>query len=808
MPLHPWLNLTDYSAAQLIPAFIGSLSWVIVYLLLIRNAHRNEFVEMPFFIACGNIAWEFLYGFVFCQYVNMGQIFIWGNRVWFLLDVYIIFVLIFRYGQKQVITPLLRQYFKFVIVATVLAFTALLYALVTSGLDNAPLWSSGLVRLGGISAYLLNIGISTLYIALYLRLYRTESFSSATAWLKMLGTAMFTVFFWQIDPHNYFLQTLAVVVSVLDVSYIILQYTLPNNVVSEPRAIKTNTVKANTIKASETGTNAFTTLTDAHGRTYRFPLNPAFEKAWEALPTKEYIELHGLKLRKILKPDWVVDLPNYHDTHSVLEGANIVLHTQHGFGTGEGTNAICAVMIDIIQAMGLRTQPHIVLTDTLGSTGANADARRRTIEFFREMAGLPQHRIVVVSTLARIALKLIQPFSPMIRSWSLVDSFDHAAREVLEHFVATPPQAVATLKDGLNDEQNSKQNTGEAARHSTSTDYHQQRLQQVYFGLAKISDNDLDGFEPVEVPSDDVYSDVFTALDVIAREKRIQIASLRDANQALQDSNEEILRQQQILVEQARDIELANAKLQEQNEEMTRLIGELNTANLFKTQVLSIAAHDLKNPLGTIMGLTEVLQSELVLDEQPRTWLANILSTADRMSNLIKDLLDSAAIELGNITLEIENVSLSLLVVSIVERYHTRIEQKSQHVELAVADNILCRGDQDRLEQVFDNLVSNAVKYAPHNSTITVRIQQTGSLARVEVQDEGPGINEEDKQKMFGFFQRLSAIPTGGESSNGVGLAIVKNIVDLHGGKIWCESEIGKGATFIVELPIASPHSA
>jgi signal transduction histidine kinase len=112
------------------------------------------------------------------------------------------------------------------------------------------------------------------------------------------------------------------------------------------------------------------------------------------------------------------------------------------------------------------------------------------------------------------------------------------------------------------------------------------------------------------------------------------------------------------------------------------------------------------------------------------------------------------------------------------------------------------QGDRDLTEQALDNIISNAVKYSLHNIVITVRVKQTATAARVEVQDQGPGISEDDKQKMFGFFQRLSARPTGGEGSNGVGLAIVKKIIDIHGGKIWCESELGKGATFIVELPL------
>lgn len=173
------------------------------------------------------------------------------------------------------------------------------------------------------------------------------------------------------------------------------------------------------------------------------------------------------------------------------------------------------------------------------------------------------------------------------------------------------------------------------------------------------------------------------------------------------------------------------------------------------------------------------------------------------MNKLIGELLNSAALEMGDITLELDEVVLPVLVSAIASRYDHSAEQKGQRIVVEALEHIVILGDMERLEQVFDNLVSNAVKYSPHGTTIRLRTTQNQTHARCEVQDEGPGISEEDRQKLFGFFQRLSAQPTGGESSNGVGLAIVKKIVDLHRGTIRAESELGKGTTFIVELPIS-----
>ena len=107
--------------------------------------------------------------------------------------------------------------------------------------------------------------------------------------------------------------------------------------------------------------------------------------------------------------------------------------------------------------------------------------------------------------------------------------------------------------------------------------------------------------------------------------------------------------------------------------------------------------------------------------------------------------------------------------------------------------------------QVLENLVSNAVKYSPPGKDIFVRLQKRAEAVRVEVQDQGPGLSAEDQKKLFGKFARLSAKPTGGEHSTGLGLSIVKKMVEAMNGQVWCESELGRGATFTVEFPAATP---
>ncbi|MFY8001277.1 MAG: sensor histidine kinase, partial [Candidatus Kapaibacteriota bacterium] len=145
---------------------------------------------------------------------------------------------------------------------------------------------------------------------------------------------------------------------------------------------------------------------------------------------------------------------------------------------------------------------------------------------------------------------------------------------------------------------------------------------------------------------------------------------------------------------------------------------------------------------------------------------------------------------------------------AIVDDYQTRATQKGiiLYYEPLPPDTSWILADKQTVRQIFENLISNAVKYSPPWKQVWVRVKHTEfsgkKMMRVEVQDEGPGLSEEDKSKLFQKFARLSAQPTGGENSTGLGLSIVKKLVELQQGRVWCESTLGKGATFIVEFPL------
>jgi hypothetical protein len=207
---HTLVNLRDYTPLQLGLNAAGCLLWVVVYYVIVRDILRKRFVEMPFFIACGNLGWEFVWSVPFSP--NSGLLFAWLYRSAFVLDLFI-FANLLRYGQKQVATPELLRHWRTFCLVLVAAWVALCYFFRSSGLDDA---------IGATSGYILNLFISVLYFQLYFRVRDPQYFSPLVAWMRMLGTALISASVWLIFPENRFVQTLGVFCFVLDCLFIAL----------------------------------------------------------------------------------------------------------------------------------------------------------------------------------------------------------------------------------------------------------------------------------------------------------------------------------------------------------------------------------------------------------------------------------------------------------------------------------------------------------------------------------------------------------------------------------------------------------
>ena len=233
---------------------------------------------------------------------------------------------------------------------------------------------------------------------------------------------------------------------------------------------------------------------------------------------------------------------------------------------------------------------------------------------------------------------------------------------------------------------------------------------------------------------------------------------------------------------------------------------ELKRANKLRGELLEIAAHDLKDPLQVIIGYTDLLQTKLQEDRFSMEKLRKIYRSTNQMVKLITGLLDIASIESGKFELNKVEVDVGEVAGGVVKNNRPACEKKNQEIIYNAEENCIINADRMLLQQVLENLVSNAIKFSPNFKSIWVSVERKGSHVVMKVRDQGPGFTEEDKEKLFGRFQRLSAKPTGDESSSGLGLALTRELVKLHGGDIRLESQWGKGSEFIVELPTREPE--
>jgi signal transduction histidine kinase/CheY-like chemotaxis protein len=290
--------------------------------------------------------------------------------------------------------------------------------------------------------------------------------------------------------------------------------------------------------------------------------------------------------------------------------------------------------------------------------------------------------------------------------------------------------------------------------------------------------------------TDRALVEIFCSRLSIAFDNVILYEQLQRANTRLEER----------VAQRTQDLTTANRRLAAQ-------WARLRQANSFKSEILGTIAHDLKNPLGVILGRTEILKEMIAaagaLDDNVQAQLAYVRSAANQLTEMVDDLVADAMADALDITIRREPVDISVLVEEVAEANRPLAAKKGQTITVSAPPNHAAMCDADRLREAIDNLVSNAIKYSPIGGMIDLLVTQTAGGIMMEVRDQGAGLSPEDISRLFGRFQRLSAKPTAGESSTGLGLSIVKRIVDLHGGQITVESTgPGKGTTFKMTLPV------
>lgn len=265
----------------------------------------------------------------------------------------------------------------------------------------------------------------------------------------------------------------------------------------------------------------------------------------------------------------------------------------------------------------------------------------------------------------------------------------------------------------------------------------------------------------------------------------IGLVQNRRASAKLQQKNLMIQNQNKIILEK-------NKILEDRNDRMVQLHTE-------KNNIIRVVSHDLKAPLNRINGLSQLIQIDPENQPMYLKYIADVVADGTR---LIQDLLDISAIENNRLMLRKSLFNLSDDLTEVVNSYVGVATKKGLDIRLDVPDqDLILYSDRYAIRRVFENLLSNAVKFSPKERTIFIRIFRNNTKLCIAVKDQGPGLTDEDKEKLYTPYQRLSASPTAGENSTGLGLSIAKRLMEELQGDLWVESSEGNGACFVVELP-------
>ena len=225
-----------------------------------------------------------------------------------------------------------------------------------------------------------------------------------------------------------------------------------------------------------------------------------------------------------------------------------------------------------------------------------------------------------------------------------------------------------------------------------------------------------------------------------------------------------------------------------------------------KDEFVTMIIHDLQNPLVPIMSFSDILLSNTLGDLTPKQIdrIKMIQSSATSLQNLIQDLLDSQKAELGKLHLNLSENNLSEIVQNIISKFKPEFDIKEITIETSIANNIQCVCDKTRIEQVLSNILLNSLDFVSEKmGKISISLESDNHTAKITIKDNGIGIEKAQLDKLFVKFYQIKHDMTRKYGGTGLGLAVSREIIALHGGNIWVESDgIRKGSTFFIELPL------
>ena len=252
----------------------------------------------------------------------------------------------------------------------------------------------------------------------------------------------------------------------------------------------------------------------------------------------------------------------------------------------------------------------------------------------------------------------------------------------------------------------------------------------------------------------------------------------------------------------------AEEELIAHHQELMEKTRELEAASQLKSEFLAGMSHELRTPLNAVIGFSELILDGVPggeINDEQRQCLNDILSSGQHVLNLINDVLDLSKVEAGKIELKPENLNLADVIDSVAQTVRPLLDDNRHKLGVSVEEGLPpVRADKNRLRQIFLNLLSNAIKFTPAGGQLNIEVSRKGDWCQVSVIDNGIGIREEDQERIFEPFCQLDNPLTKEKSGTGLGLTLVNQIIEKHGGRIWVESEYGKGSRFTFTLPLAT----
>jgi len=264
------------------------------------------------------------------------------------------------------------------------------------------------------------------------------------------------------------------------------------------------------------------------------------------------------------------------------------------------------------------------------------------------------------------------------------------------------------------------------------------------------------------------------------------------------------LREQELLAKNRKLVD----SLQRSNKSLEKANKALEQANRAKSDFMAKMSHELRTPLNVIIGFAELMLDQVpgTVNEEQGQCLDDILTSGQHLLGLINGILDLSKIEAGKAELKLTDIALPDLIESVRGAMMPILVQRRQSLDVKLGEGLpLVRADEARLRQVLFNLLSNATNFTPDGGRLWIEAARKGNWCQVSVVDNGIGIKKEDQKKLFAPFYQVDNSITRERKGTGLGLALVKQIVEQYGGRVWVESEYGKGSRFTFTLPLAEP---